>query len=421
LGSDIKIQTFGCKVNHYDSVLLKESLDHNKINSFKGKEIFILNTCSVTAQAGKEARLQAKKIKKQKPNSYVVVTGCGAQVETQLYEKNRFIDLVVANSHKHKLPHILKEAQLVHQKTFKSNIFKTNHLYSDFVSSQTERTRSFVKIQDGCNSFCTFCIIPFARGKSQSVPISHLVKSVQKLCDEGVQEIVLTGVHIGDYKDQNYSLEDLLENLLRRTSIARLRLTSLEPAELTDRLLDLYKDDRMCPHFHLSIQSANDSVLKSMKRSYGRKDVEIAFLKLSQKYPKAFVGLDVIAGFPLESEQDFQETYEVLKDHFWTKMHVFPYSPREGTYAFRKQPLSQTEVVRRAGLLRHLSDARFDLQLENQIGDYKKVLIYKTNRHKGLSRDYWKVDIPHFVLQTESTFKITGVNNNKGSLIGVPA
>ncbi len=405
-------------MNHYDSVLLKERLSNQKVSSFDGRDVFILNTCSVTAEAGKEARRQAEKIKAKHPDSVIVVTGCGAQVETKLYEDNPFVDLVVANSHKKDIPNILQDSQSLYKKTFKSNIFKSKNLYSDLISSEENRTRSFLKIQDGCNSFCTFCIIPFARGKSQSVPISSLVKSVQKLSEENVKEIVLTGVHIGDYKDGNQSLEDLIECLLNQTNMPRLRLTSLEPIELTDRLLDLYQNERMCPHFHLSLQSASDSVLKSMKRKYNRKEVEKSFVKIARRFPKAFIGMDVIAGFPSESEKDFEETYEVLKDHLWTKMHVFPYSPREGTYAYRSPSLSRAEILRRAGLLRHLSDARFDEHLKAQVGTQKQVLLYKTNHQKGLSRDYWKVEIPSSSVQKgEHLLKIQDFNEKTKCLM----
>ena len=389
MNPNIKIQTFGCKVNHYDSTLLQEKLEASGIHP--EKDVFILNTCSVTAEAGKEARRQADKIKQKHPNSLVVVTGCGAQVETELYSQSKAVDLVIGNSHKKQIPEILNSNN--NQKVFKSNIFKVEDVFNGLISKEKDRTRSFLKIQDGCNSFCTFCIIPFARGKSQSLPIEQIVQSVKKLQAQGVLEVVLTGVHIGDYQDGLKSLEDLVEAILKQTSIPRLRLTSLEPIELSDRLLDLYEDERMCAHFHLSIQSASSPVLKTMKRKYGRKEVEDSFIKINKRFPEAFVGMDVIAGFYSETEKDFEETYEVLKNSPWTKMHVFPYSPRTGTYAARSESLKRETIVRRAGLLRHLSDLRFEEHLKKQIGSIKKVLIYKTNSKKGMSRDYWEVDL----------------------------
>ena len=194
--------------------------------------------------------------------------------------------------------------------------------------------------------------------------------------------MVLTGVHIGDYKDENKNLDDLIPYLLEKTNIPRIRLTSLEPIEITDKLLSCYTDQRMCPHFHISLQSTSSSVLKSMKRNYSRKEVKTAFRKIAQTVPEAFVGMDIIAGFPSESQKDFEESYELLKDQPWTNMHVFPYSPRKGTYsAFKYSPLPQEEVTKRAYLLRHLSDARFNSHIKKQTGTRKKTLLFKKRQH----------------------------------------
>ena len=302
------------------------------------------------------------------------------------------------------------------QKVFKSNIFKSPSVYSDFITADTERTRAFLKIQDGCDSFCTFCIIPFARGKSKSLPLSFLVEAVNNLVEERVQEVVLTGVHIGDYKDGDKGLEVLLSGLLEKTEIPRIRLTSLEPIEITDRLLDCYTDERMCPHFHISLQSASDSVLECMKRNYGRKEVKQAFQKISLKVPKAFVGMDVIAGFPSENWENFEESYLFLKDQPWTNIHVFPYSSRAGTYAARYEPLPQKEVIQRAGLLRHLSDTRFDSHLREQKGSVKKVLLFKKDNRQGLSRDYWRIQLPSSSRSGEQEVFIEDWDSEKGWL-----
>ena len=410
----IKIKTFGCKVNYYDSLLMKKQLQDIQLS--EQQNIFVLNSCAVTAQAGKDVRKEAGKIKRKNPESFVVVTGCGAQVETELYENTESVDLVVGNSDKGSLREILENKSFPKKKVFKSNIFKSPFIYGGFISADEERTRAFLKIQDGCDSFCTFCIIPFARGKSKSFSLSFLVEAVRSLNAKGVQEVVLTGVHIGDYKDGNKGLEVLLSYLLEKTNIPRIRLTSLEPVEITDGLLDCYTDERMCPHFHISLQSASDSVLQSMKRNYRKKEVERSFQKISSKIPQAFVGMDVIAGFPSESQKDFEETYELLKDQPWTSIHVFPYSSRQGAYASRYEPLSQTEVIRRAGLLRHLSDVRFNDHLEKQKGTFKKVLLFKKDNRRGLSRDYWRVQIPSSFRSGEQQVFIEDLDSKKGWL-----
>lgn len=410
----IKIKTFGCKVNYYDSLLLQKQLQGVQLS--EQQDIIVLNSCAVTAQAGRDVRKEAEKIKKKHPDSFVIVTGCGAQVETELYEKTKSVDLVVGNSDKQFLKEILEKKSFQKQKVFKSDIFKSPFVYSDIVSEDAERTRAFLKIQDGCNSFCTFCIIPFARGKSKSLSSSFLADAVQTLSEKGIQEVVLTGVHIGDYKDGEKNLEALLSYLLEKTKIPRIRLTSLEPIEITDGLLDCYTDERVCPHFHISLQSVSDSVLKSMKRNYRRKEVEQSLQKISIKVPQAFIGMDVIAGFPSESQKDFEETYELLKDQPWTNIHVFPYSSRAGTYAFRYEPLPKQEVIRRAGLLRHLSDVRFKSHLDKQKGTIKKVLLFKKDNTQGLSRDYWRVQVPPSVRKGEQEVYIEGLDIKRGWL-----
>ena len=410
-----EVQTFGCKVNHYDSSLLKTRL--NQEGFVLGGDIKILNTCAVTENATKEALKTAKKIKQKNPKEMVVVVGCGAQVDTSLYEKNPYVDLIVANSHKNSLPQILKEFLLNKQspKVFKSNIFRTEGLYNGQFQKDENRTRVFLKIQDGCDSFCSFCIIPFARGKSQSIPIEKLVKSVKNFVDFGLEELVLTGVHIGDYSDGDKRLEDLVESILKETRIKRLRLSSLEPVELSNRLMDCYQEERMCPHFHLSIQSGSSPVLKAMRRKYGRKEVEETFSLIQKKVPHAFVGMDVIAGFPYETEDHFQETYEVLKNNFWTRIHVFPYSPRR---KMAQSSFSRSVIVKRASLLRHLSDFRYEQEMGRQVKKVKKVLLFETNNQKGLSRDYWKVKLPPSAHRGEREVQIAGFHPGTDMLQG---
>ena len=410
-----QVKTFGCKVNYHDSSLLKARL---KAAGFtEGQEIALINTCAVTEEAGREALRQIKKLKQKKPQQLVVVTGCGAQVDTPLYDRSEDVDLVVANSHKGDLPQILKRfLQEKTEKVFKSNIFKKEETYSGAFQRDPDRTRVFLKIQDGCDSFCSFCIIPFARGKSRSIPLNHLVESVKGFVDSGVEEIVLTGVHIGDYFDGENQLNDLVQAILNQTSLKRLRLTSLEPVELTEKLMECYEDSRMCPHFHFSIQSASSPVLKAMRRKYGQKDVERAFSLIQKKIPGAFVGMDVIAGFPDETDSYFEETYEVLQNSPWTQMHVFPYSPR------RKMSRTLNErstVLRRAALLRHLSQMRYEQEMKKQVGTFKRVLLFKTDNQKGLSRDYWKVNLPSSSHQGEMLISIKGMNQKSGSLEGI--
>jgi len=391
------IHTFGCKVNTYDSGLL-----HHRLSQLQGSNhqmVHILNTCAVTEEATKEAIRLARKIKAQNPLALVVATGCAAQVDNILLEQSPAIDLIVANSHKGQLSFIIDQyfknlGQI--KKTYRSNIFKKDDLEAGGGIEPNHR-RVFLKIQDGCNAFCSFCIIPYARGLSRSVSVSNLVKRVQELVDSGIQEVVLTGVHIGDYRDQNATLDNLVENILVKTTVPRLRLTSLEPIEISDRLLELYTHPRMCRHFHLSIQSASTSVLQAMKRRYTQKHVVEILNRIQQKLPDAFVGMDVIAGFPSETDADFLNTYQVLAEHSWTKLHVFPYSERKGTRAAQMEQMPVAVRKSRARRLRELSNIRFEQVAEAQKKQTKWVLfLHSADQafYRGMSRDYWTVLVP---------------------------
>lgn len=402
---DYEIHTFGCKVNTYDSGLVDRNLkralgSEAPIDGMKKSSRYhILNTCAVTKEASNEAVRLARQIKNKNPQAVVVITGCAAQVDTKLFSDLPGIDLVVANSHKGQLPELLKqfESGSLADKVYRSNIFKKEDLEEDG-GLEAHHTRSFVKIQDGCNSFCSFCVIPYARGKSRSLSIPVLVEKIQKLTEGGVREVVLTGVHIGDYEDNDtkFGLEALVEEILKHTQMPRLRLTSLEPIEISDRLLELYQDPRLCKHFHMSIQSATSRVLKEMKRKYDRESVVDSLKRIEQKVPGAFVGMDVIAGFPTETQEDFEITYQTLAETPWTRLHVFPYSERPGTKAAELGHQVHMSVRKeRAFQLRNLSWNRYQEHLQKQVGLEKQVLILKQSSKgaHGLSRDYWPVSL----------------------------
>ena len=434
-----QIHTFGCKVNTYDTGLLQKRLHAAGFLADPEKpSLHILNTCAVTGEATKEALRKVRKLKVENPLATVVLTGCAAQVDGKMIDEVPGVDLVIANSHKGELEEILKKyfRGEIQQKIFRSNIFR-NETLGEGGGEEAGHTRSFLKIQDGCNSFCTFCIIPFARGKSRSLPVTLLIQKINQMVLDGVKEVVLTGVHIGDYCDEEtyghpIRLHELVELVLQKTQISRIRLTSLEPIELTDKLLDLYQNPRMCDHFHMSIQSTSNPILKGMKRNYSSNQVRNSFYRIREKIPSAFIGMDLIVGFPGETEELFNETYENLKKWPWTQVHVFPFSEREGTRA----PLLEGEVpyhVRkeRAKIIRNLSRERFDMEALKQVGRTKSVLVLngkKEQMTRAVSRDYWDVMIRETELTPvgeEKLVKISGYeraqnNRHKGYLVGVP-
>ena len=416
----VNFHTFGCKVNTYDTGLLQKNLQD--LNSFE-KQIMVVNTCAVTGEATQESIRWIRKYKLENPSHYVVVTGCSAQVDTEFFIQDPNIDLLVANSHKGELKNLL--VQLVSgelkEKVFKSNIFKKMDLESEG-GEEDNHTRSFLKIQDGCNSFCTFCVIPFARGKSRSIPSHEIIEKINYLYEQGKNEVVITGVHIGDYEDKIVkNLEGLIVKILKETAIPRIRISSLEPIELTEKLLELFNNPRMCKHFHLSIQSANSRILNLMKRKYTSFEVEKVFTNINKSFPNAYVGMDVIVGFPGETEEEYFDTYQRLDNSAWTRIHVFPYSKRPGTFADRlSDQLPRGEITSRARRLRELSSQRSFLKAKDQIGKIKEVLLLQTGK-RGLCRDYWTVDLPEkigkmFTVGSEIPIQITGVKevNNPG-------
>lgn len=397
---NLQYHTFGCKVNTYDTGLIQKNLkSHAQLlrEPLATKPaVHILNTCAVTKEATQQAVRLIRKLKAKEPFSTIVVTGCAAQVDTESFSGLPAVDLVVANSHKHELPFILDNffRQRDTNKTFKSNIFKKEDLGVGG-GEEDSHTRSFLKIQDGCNSFCTFCIIPYARGTSRSLKVKTLIERIRELELQNVHEVVLSGVHIGDYydTDQRLGLEGLLETILKQTKVQRIRLGSLEPIEVSDRLLELYQDSRMCSHFHMSIQSAQSEVLKEMKRKYTRADVESSLNRIASKVKNAYVGMDVIVGFPTEKESNFAETISSLQNTPWTRIHVFPYSERKGTKAaVMETSVAFHERKQRAELMRNLSNERLAAEALKQKDLVKKVLVLK--KGQALSRDYWNVKLP---------------------------
>ncbi len=449
------VKTYGCKVNTYDTALIQQSFNQNswqeevvdkKPNGgfdtkAVGASVHVVNTCAVTAEAVESARRWIRQYKRKCPEDRIIVTGCAAQVETEKFSDLKEVDMVVANSHKSDLASLVSTSftgTSNKRVVIKESIFKKASLGAGG-GVASGRSRLFLKIQDGCDSFCTFCVIPFARGKSRSLPVDELVASVNKHYDLGIREVVLTGVHIGDYSVPGVSsgrgLAYLVKMLLERTRMPRIRLSSLEPIEVTDELLELYSSNRLCHHFHLSVQSANTNVLKKMKRKYTAKQVVACLTKIHKLFYKAYVGMDIIAGFCEETQKEFEDTYELLKDHYWTSLHVFPYSVRRYTYASKAYTHAPRFLIKkRADLLRHLSIYRLKKQACEQVGEVHSVLplLAKTKQldnigsHSmlltGISRNYWTVkwkgDLKATASNKEKLLSIYDVDKDGGYLLG---
>ncbi len=404
-----QFHTFGCKVNTYDTSLLEKKIGETSSR----EEVHVLNTCAVTAEATKDAVRLTRKLKRKNPKSLVVVTGCSAQIDTKDFDIDS-VDLVIGNSHKEEIQNIIDDAlnKRSQEKFYHKNIFR-KHSPGEGGGIETEHSRVFFKIQDGCNSFCSFCVIPHTRGLSRSIDADKIVSRIKEFVLNGYKEVVITGIHLGDYKDdKNRILEDLIEKILEETTLPRLRLTSLEPIEISKRLLDLFDNKRLCPHFHISVQSVNTKILTAMKRKYSREETLDSFKKVKEKIPHGFIGMDVIVGFPGETKEDFNITYESLKNSpYWDKIHVFPYSerPKTGATLIKEDIVPLMERKRRSKLLRELSQSRINKRAKEMIGSELEVLVLNTSKKEGwlktLSDNYWPVTVAENLDQNKSKIK----------------
>ena len=394
--ASVYIKTLGCKVNTYDTNVLETGftkLGYELVDSPDKASISILNTCSVTENASKQARYYIRRFRRESPDALIVATGCYAQTDSQRLLEMSDIDMVFPNeikdqlvrsTHKafediqsgrnrpEKLPAGVKAVRDNKQGHFKTSL--------DLLEANSSQTRAFLKIQDGCNGFCSYCLIPYARGASRSVSIESVKKEVRRLIDSGVGEIVFTGIHIGDFGDdrnQSESLVGLMEDLLSWDDMVRVRISSLEPRELDEKLLKIaaQRSDIFCDHFHLPLQSGHDRILKLMRRTYNTSEYAAKIDLIRSYFPNAMIGADVIPGFPSESDEEFKSTMSFIEKINLDYLHVFPYSKRPNTAA-AKMPdhLDQSLVKLRSDELRLLSTKLKKAYLSKFIGSKVEVL-----------------------------------------------
>ncbi len=326
----VALATLGCKLNQAETELLARQFaeaGHRLVSRLEEAEVYVLNTCTVTHVADSKSRRLLRLAHRRNPDAVIVATGCYAQRVPEELAKIDGVRLVVGNEEKAHLLRVLEKSDGV------SNSFPVGDGAGNYYSAF--RTRSFVKVQDGCSNFCTYCIVPMVRGKERSLPAGEVVGEVRQRAGSGYKEVVLTGTKIGTYDYDGVGLKGLLERILTETSITRLRLSSLQPQEISGELLGMWGDSRLCPHFHLSLQSGSDGVLKRMKRRYRVGDYEEAVALIRTQVPEAAITTDVIVGFPGESEEEFTESYEFCREMGFARIHVFTYSARSGTEAAR--------------------------------------------------------------------------------------
>lgn len=393
------IHTMGCKANQFESAIIEEDLIKNgleKVKDVKDADFYILNSCSVTHKSDNEAMYLLRAAKHKNPNVVTIATGCMAQIEKEELLKNDFIDYVVGNDEKLHLYEIINSDT----KFLAKDILKLAE-FSKVELLDTTKTRASLKIQDGCDNRCTYCIIWKARGKSRSADSDFIVEQINNFSKHGFKEVMLTGIHIGQWgKEFGLTLLDLLKEIEKRTTIERYRLGSLNPTEITDELLDfLSKSDKFCPHFHLSLQSANDKTLRSMNRFYKTEDYLVQIDKINDIFELPFLGSDIIAGFAGETDEDFEISRENLSKSGLTQIHTFPYSIRKGTIGASMPNQNSDEVKnRRATIIKEISKQKFKEFVNKNLGRVCEVLIEKhPDKHsgnlKGMTRNYLTVQI----------------------------
>lgn len=343
MGKKVAFVSLGCKVNQYETNAMSQEFIEKgyEVVDFNGvADIYIVNTCTVTNMADRKSRQMLRRVKEINSDSVLVACGCYAQVGKEELEKIEEIDLILGNNEKKDIVNFIEN--YIREKEFncRENISDVMHQkeYVEFgTTTYTEKTRAVVKVQDGCDRFCSYCIIPYARGRVRSRKLENVVTEVEQIVDKGIQEVVITGIHIASYgKDfkENIGLIDLLESLNKIDGLKRIRLGSIEPTIITQEFAErLAKLDKICDHFHLSLQSGCDETLKRMNRKYNTEEFEVVTKILREKFPRCSLTTDIIVGFPQETDEEFEKTYEFLKRIGFYKMHVFKYSQRKGTKA----------------------------------------------------------------------------------------
>lgn len=329
------IVTFGCKVNQYESNMMKERMLSSNffyVENISEANIIVVNTCSVTNVADKKCLKMIRRIKREYPNSILVVAGCSSQNKQEIYE-NLDIDILIGNKDKSKIDILLKEYIKTHKRYVK--FYNDRKLdFEDMLISDYNHVRAFIKIEDGCDNFCSYCIIPYVRGSVRSKNFETVIKEAKLLTQKGHKEIVLTGIHTGHYMDNGYDLTDLINELSKIEDLLRIRISSIEITELNDKFLNMLSTNKkVCDHLHIPLQAGSDEILKRMNRKYDLKYYEEKIKKIRMIRPDISITTDIIVGFPYETDKLFNETLEFSRKMNFSKIHVFPYSIRLGTSA----------------------------------------------------------------------------------------
>ncbi len=403
------LHNLGCKVNFYETEAMKEILEQTgyEIVPFEERaDIYIVNTCSVTNMADRKSRQILHRAKHRNPDAVVVAAGCYVQAAGRGLLQDGTVDILIGNNEKMNLPEILKAWEEEHSPGRIHDMTHEREYEGLSLSRTAEHTRAYVKIQDGCDQFCSYCIIPYTRGRVRSRRLPDILMEADRLADNGYQEIVLTGIHLDSYGTDSASEEETLLTVIEETAkiggIRRIRLGSLEPRIMTDEFVRrLAAVEKLCPHFHLSLQSGCDETLKRMNRKYRTQEFRDCCARLREAFQIPALTTDVIVGFPGETEEEFEKTVEFLKEICFYETHVFKYSRRKGTRADRMEGQVPEEVkTRRSSVLLKMTEENSAAYRRKLLGNTVEVLMeeaYEFNGRMyqaGYTRDYVRVAVP---------------------------
>lgn len=411
----VSFYTLGCKVNQYETNAMEQQFIKNNyeiVENTQKADIYVINTCTVTNMAERKSRQMLRRVKEINPSAVLVVCGCYAQVAKNELEKIPEIDIILGINEKNEIVQIVEkymEEMAEQDKRSQEEEIEDVSKQKEFLDfgdvTYTEKNRAVVKVQDGCNMFCSYCIIPYARGRIRSRRIESVVSEIEKIAKEGIKEVVITGIHVAsygkDFDNENTSkkirLIDLLEAINKIDGIDRIRLSSLEPTIVDEEFATrLSKLDKICDHFHLSLQSGCDETLKRMNRKYTTQIYRDAVATLRKYYPEASFTTDVIVGFPGETDEEFAKTYEFLKEIDFYRLHVFKYSPRRGTVAEKMQnQIDGNKKEERSNKLIEISNNAENKHNRNYIGKTVKVLFeeFEDGFFKGHTTNYMMVKV----------------------------
>lgn len=426
----VAFYTLGCKVNQYESESLKNQLikiGYEEENFENKSDIYIVNSCTVTSIADKKTRNVLRRAKKMNPESIVIVTGCYAQTNSKELLEIEEIDFVVGNSNKSGLVDFIQDIENKKSKVLTENIFEERTYEEYEFATLREMSRAYIKIQDGCNNFCSYCKIPFGRGKSRSRSLESICKEIEVLTKEGFKEFIIIGINLGAYGedlDSDINLETLLETVVKLEGVERVRIGSMYPDKISDRFIEIMRENsnKLMPHLHISLQSCDNTVLERMRRNYGAELIQERLLKLRENVENMEYTADVIVGFPGETDEMFNNTYEVIKSIGFSDLHVFQYSDREKTLANTfTDKIDGNVKKKRAEVLETLRKEMGKERREKYIGKELEVLVEEIKEDGcsyGYSQNYLRVKTSEATAGVNELVKVEISNLEKELLIG---